>query len=456
MGLGNLADVHLGYKSLQNQFYYVKEEIIQAYGIEDHYVQPILMLGDIEPDRFLQSGSTETYVFSCDSSLADIRGSGARKYIEAMRGRPAASRKQATGYRTIEQVLRRQSGSTWYAPKAVLHRSHIWLRKAFHGTYAPLVFYDAQVLDQRCNYINPRNGLQWTELAAMLTSSVLALSVEAEGSASMGAGALELPTTKLGRLRVPDIRRLSRNESKRLVRLARTVWDDEEPVDWTDSHPQISEALVKLHQFVLDKFCGGLSARQLYLGIKTAVATRRRVAESKGKAQKAAKQADVAAVAEGIVKGVKRQTDVARFPESFVAEDCVTRPLELDPQQAYSLHLQPFLGTVHVQVEDADGQISYEDSFDQAVGEVLVRALMLGRRKFDFPGEEAVAVAALSNFFGWIRPILDSLEEACASSSLGSRYDSEVVRAAYRQLCWSKHAGEAELPKRISLQAPVT
>ena len=455
VGLGELADVHLGYKSLQNQFYYVKEETIQAYGIENQYVQPILKLDDIEPDRFRQSGSTETYVFICDSSLADIRGSGARKYIETMRERPAASPKQATGYRTIEQVLRKQSGSTWYAPKAVLHRSHIWLRKAVHGTYAPLVFEDAQVLDQRCNYINPRNGLQWTELAAMLTSSVLALSVEAEGSASMGAGALELPTTKLARLHVPDIRGLSRKERRRLVQLARTVWDGEEPVNWIGSDPQISEALRDLDQFVLDQFSDGLSAQQLYLGIKTSVATRRRVAEAKGKAQKAAKKADVAAVAEGILKGVKGQTDAARFPESFVVEDCVTRPLELDPQQPYSLHQQPFLSTVLVRVEDADGHIAYEDSFAQAVGEVLVRALMLGRRKFDFPNEEAIALAALSKFFGWIRPILDALEEACVNSSLGTRYERAVRRAAYHQLGWSEHVGDTELPERISLRTLV-
>ena len=229
--LGELAEVHLGYKSLQNQFYYVKEDTIQTYGIEDQYLQPIFRLGDTDAEKFRQSDNTDTYVFVCDSSMADIRGTGARRYIETMRGRPAASRKQTTGERTIEQALEKQSGATWYAPKAVLNRSHVWLRKAFHGTYAPLVFEDPQVLDQRCNYVNPRGRLQWTELGAMLTSSVLALSVEAEGSARMGAGALELATKKLARIRVPDIRDLSPGQRERLVQLASTVWDREEPVN---------------------------------------------------------------------------------------------------------------------------------------------------------------------------------------------------------------------------------
>ena len=134
----------------------------------------------------------------------------------------------------------------------------------------------------------------------------------------------------------------------------------------------------------------------------------------------------------------------------------MTRPLELDPQQLYSLHQKPFLGTVHVRIEDGDGQIEYEGTFGQAVGEVLARALMLGRRKLDFPDEETIAVAALSRFFGWIRPIIDTLEDACLNSSLGSRYDSEVLRATYRQLGWSEDVGNAELPEPISLPKLVT
>ena len=454
--LGRLANVHLGYKSLQNQFYYVKEETIQAYGIEDRYVRPILMLEDVEADRFVQSGSTRTFVFICADSLDEIRGSGAHKYIEAMRGRPAASTTQAAGSRTIEQALGKQSGSTWYAPKAVLHESHVWLRKAFDGTYAPFVFKDAQVLDQRCNYITPKDGLAWTELAALLTSSVFALSVEAEGSASLGAGALEMPTTKLARLRVPDIRRLSRTKRQRLVQLARLVWDDKNPVNWTDPDPQISEALGELDQFVLDAFGGGLSAQQLRAAIKTAVETRRRIAGAKSKSRKAAEKADVATVAEGIVKGIRAQIDGVQFPESFLPQDCGTRPLELDSQQSHSLLYQPFLGTVHVRVTDADDRVEFEETFGEAVGGVLVRALMLGRRKFDFPEDEVVAVAALHKFLGWIRPILDDIEEACTSSFLGGRFDSEVLRTAYLQLGWSEHVGAAELPEHISLQAYVT
>ena len=451
--LGELAEVHLGYKSLQNQFYYVKEDTVDAYGIEDQYLQPIFRLDDIESDRFRQSDDTDTYVFVCDSSLTDIRGTGARRYIETMRGRPAGTRKQTTGHRTIEQALEKQSGSTWYAPKAVLNRSHVWLRKAFHGTYAPLVFEDAQVLDQRCNFVNAKGRLQWTEVAAMLTSSVLALSVEAAGSASMGAGVLELPTTKLARVRVPDIRDLSPRQKEHLVQLARTVWDREEPVNWIDPAPHVPKAIRELDQFLLDAFGGKLSTQQLYLGIKAAVATRRRIAEAKGKAQKAARKADVAAVAEGIVKGLKRQTDAARFPESFLPELCATLPLELDPHRPYSLYHQSFLGTVHVRVEDADGHTEYEGSFDHAVGEVLARALMLGRRRLEFPSEETIAVAALRNFFGWIRPILDSLDEACVSSSLGSRYDTDVLDAVHQQLGWSTHVADADLAEHVSLPA---
>ncbi|MDE0082880.1 MAG: N-6 DNA methylase [Gammaproteobacteria bacterium] len=454
--LSTLASVHLGYKSLQNQFYYLTKETIRAYGIEDRYLHPILKLENIDTTRFLQTGMTATSVFVCTDSVADIRGTGAHRYIEAMRGRPAAAKTQATGGRTIEDALEKQSGSVWYAPKAVLHASHIWLRKAFDGTYAPFVFEDARVLDQRCNFLRPTDGVEWTELAALLTSSVFALSVEAEGSASLGGGALEMATTKLARIRVPDIRRFPPKKRQRLVLLARSVWEHDEPVNWTDTNLDISEELDQLDQFILDECGGVLSAQQLHTAIRTAVEARRRIARDKSKARKAAVKADVTTVAEGIVKGIRTQADAVQFPESFLPLGCVTRLVELDSRQPYSLLYQPFLGTVTVRVISAGDHLEFEHTVAEAIGELIVRALMLGRRNFEFPEDESVAVVALHKFVGWIRPILDEIEDACASSFLGSRLDNRVLQTTYSKLGWSEHVGATVLPEQVLLQASVT
>ena len=72
----------------------------------------------------------------------------------------------------------------------------------------------------------------------MLSSSVFSLAVEFEGVAAMGAGALELPTTLLRDVKVPDIRQLSSAQKKRVIQLSESVWAEDPPCDWrTEDEP---------------------------------------------------------------------------------------------------------------------------------------------------------------------------------------------------------------------------
>jgi hypothetical protein len=195
--LGEIGKVSLGFKSLQNQFFYVSQKTIGEFHIEKEFLQPILQLKDLEKNQYKQGGKAVQRVFYCQAKEEDLRGTGARRYIRAMENLPAAQKKQTGKHETIREALEAQGGGVWYAPKARLHKAHIWLRKAFNGTFSPFIFETAAAVDQRCNYVLPRIGVEWRVLGAVLTSSLFALAAESFGSASMGAGALEIPTTKV-------------------------------------------------------------------------------------------------------------------------------------------------------------------------------------------------------------------------------------------------------------------
>jgi hypothetical protein len=62
--------------------------------------------------------------------------------------------------------------------KARPNRHHIWLRKAFDGVFAPFLFDRGCLVDQRCNSISPISNIEWKELAASVTSSLFACSLE--------------------------------------------------------------------------------------------------------------------------------------------------------------------------------------------------------------------------------------------------------------------------------------
>jgi hypothetical protein len=135
--LSSLATVSLGYKSLQNDFFYVNKATIDTYGIEKAYLVPILMLRDLNSSVFEQSPKSSLWLFNCRNDRKDLHGTGALHYIDAMAHRRAADKKQTGKNLTIREALDAQAGGKWYAPKARPNMHHIWLRKAFNSVYAP-------------------------------------------------------------------------------------------------------------------------------------------------------------------------------------------------------------------------------------------------------------------------------------------------------------------------------
>ncbi len=283
--LGQVGRVALGYKSLQNEFYYVDRATIDAYSIEARFLEPIVMLGDLDGLAYLQGPAEGRWIFLCRESEDALRDTGALRYINAMAGRTVAQRKQSGAGRTIREVLAAQGGGLWYGPKARPHPAHIWLRKAIDTVYAPLLFKAARVVDQRCNYVEPLDGLAWEPLAAVLTATTFAYALEVCGAASMGAGALEAATTRLRTYPVFDPRMLNTAEQAELVGLARVVWTQERPLDLGRADGRPGPGLLALDRWVLARAGGRLAAEQLYEDLHGSCDTRIRVARARRSAQ---------------------------------------------------------------------------------------------------------------------------------------------------------------------------
>ncbi len=116
--LGHIATVSLGYKSLQNDFFYVNKATIDTYGVEKKYLVPIFMLRDLSSDGFEQDPKPAVWLFACKEKLGDLKGTGAIRYIEARGDRSASDKKQTGKNLTIKEALEAQSGGVWFHPKA--------------------------------------------------------------------------------------------------------------------------------------------------------------------------------------------------------------------------------------------------------------------------------------------------------------------------------------------------
>ncbi|MHB8409434.1 MAG: HsdM family class I SAM-dependent methyltransferase [Acidiferrobacterales bacterium] len=450
--LEDIAEIGIGFKSLQNDFFYVNDGVVSTYGIESQFLNPIFTLKDFDAAVYVQKPAAAQMVFTCAEAEGDLKGTGALKYIRAMARRAASQKKQSdTTQRrpdTIAEVLEKQGGRYWYAPKAAQNAARVWLRKGIGGTFAPFITKDPIVVDQRCNFAVGK-GISDDELAAVLTSSVAALSVEINGSMSMGGGVLEAPTTKLRTYPVPDIRLWDDVHRKELVRLAKAVWKKSKPVDWSAGNTPPSE-LVALDAHVLQHIGAGISTDDLYRDLTKAVEVRYRLAKDKTGKQTKRKSESVKSVAASVASKVRPLLDAKLFPESMTPAGAHVEHFDSAGMGLASIELHPMMGQTEIHLETKDG-VKTAKAWPEPVAEIIVRAILLGRAKFDFPIDGTFARPVITELDKWVTVIRNSLDDAVSASAAGSGYEEAVRADVYSLLGIHPVSLEKPLPRRIDL-----
>ena len=451
VSLSALADVRLGFKSLQNEFFYVNQHMIDSYHIEPEFLTPIVMLNALNARAYLQEPCPSTWLFNCRDRREDLRGTGALEYIEVMAGRSATRKRQAGKNLTIREALEAQGGANWYSPKARPREHQIWVRKGIGSIFAPYLFVDSALVDQRCNSISPAYDVGWQELAAALTSTLFAYSVEINGASSLGAGALEAATTKLRRYPVLDIRALSGTDRSRLVVLAEAVWSYEPPVDWAAESSRPGRALQELDEWLLTKSKSGVSLSTVYQDLRAVCFSRIAMARDKGKRKRKHKADSINSVANSIAKAIEPKLRVRRFPEDFVKGNDLDVRLNFERGSIGRISASQLLDRYSVTVVNKTGRTVFEEEFMQPVAEVIVRSLLFGRSTFSVSSDRAAMAQAVSSFIAWIEGIEGEIDRRVAESSLGTGYEEVLKGAVFEEIGLHRLTGTKVLPNEIIL-----
>ena len=448
--LSKLSQVSLGFKSLQNSYYYVSQATIDTYRIEKRFLNPIVLLKDMNPNVYWQSQQSDQWLFDCRNSMSDLRGTGARSYIEAMSGRSATSKKQSGKNQTIRQALEAQGGRSWYAPKARPHKHHIWLRKAIDGIFAPYLFETAALVDQRCNSLVPDADIDWKELAAILTSTLFAYSVEINGAA-MGAGALEAATTKLREYPVVNIRALSSKDRSKLLLLADTVWKNESPINWSGNSAEPGTALQELDAWLLHKLNRNVSTDTVYKDLRTVVLSRISVAKDKIKKTKKRSIDSTRDVAESITKTIQPKLQIRNFPEDFAQNVELNISFNFHRSSLSRITILPFMDRYEISILTKTGETVFKESLFQPVAEAIIRSILWGRSEFSVSYDHSAMLHAVSKFVGWVSTIEAEINLMIADSSLGTGYEDALRAEVFSQLGIHPMVGQNTLPTEIYL-----
>jgi hypothetical protein len=301
--------------------------------------------------------------------------------------------------------------------------------------FAPFIFEKAALVDQRCNSLSPVNGVHQDSVAAVVTSTLFANSLEINGSASMGAGALKAGTTRLRSFPVFDVRQLSAIEHKTLKHLAQEVWDNEPPLNWTDA-PQPGKHLRTLDKWLLARAGDAIPLETLYRDLSSVCAERILVASDKTRTTKKHKNESIASVAKSIAETIARLLESRRFPEDFgalgIGHDAVS--IAAPRESIRTIELHPFMHTADLTLRGEGKEPLFQASLDMNVAEAIVRALLAGRSAFIITNDAKVSGAAVSEYLNWFGNIERKLEEGIANSALGTGYEEQLTAEVFKLL----------------------
>lgn len=80
------------------------------------------------------------------------------------------------------------------------------------------------------------------------------------------------------------------------------------------------------------------------------------------------------------------------------------------------------MGQTEIHLKTNDSDIAAE-VWPESVAEIILRAILLGRSKFDFPTDKAMARLVITETDEWIAVIRDTLNDAVSASAAGSGYE---------------------------------
>ncbi len=430
--LGDYFAVTLGYKTLMNDFFYLDQETIDAWSIEERFLQPILRLSDLDGMAYIQPTSGEIKLFFCTVEPGDLRGTGAGKYIDWAARQETGTKKQAGAPMTWKEALDKQGGTYWWRPKAALKPTKIALRKGIDVLHAPLIFPKPVNVDQRLYSVKPKESVDEGLATAYLCSSLFALSLEVNSDLGLGAGVLTLGVRSLIELPCPDLGRDFDPQALSSLGQALDALLKTRPPSALDVHPG---APIRQLDIGLMKILGlsHLDVDRVRSEVARLTASRKLLASERRSFKVAAAELDVNSVADNIFEKLKAWLSGRRFPEDFESSEDL---MHLNfPNVSLSAETFVMMGQCDLTIlqTDQSRKVLFAASYDAPVGEMILRSLQMGRRDFHVVTSHERALAALGEFESFLDELQLRLDSAIAETGIGPRWEGEIRRRVLDQ-----------------------
>lgn len=423
--LGDFVRVSLGYKTLMNDFYYLDSETVEVWGIEERFLKPVLMLADLDAKSYIQNVVGRSQLFYCPCEPSDLRGTGAGRYIDWAARQETGAKKQSAAPTTWEDALSKQGGKYWWWPKAALKPTQIALRKAVDILYAPFIFDEPVFVDQRLYTVTAKSDVDEDVVKAYLCSSLFPLALEVNADLGLGAGALTLNVRSITGLPAPDLLKASRRDLTELKQALAGVLS--KPTVAAPSFEK-NRDILRLDSALLDVLEISADAKEVGREVSRLATSRKTLASKRKSLRAMAADLDVASVADSLYERLKSWLSGRQFPEDY--QDSSHRVQFNFPSSALSVQTMSIMGHCEISVVQSEGKqnLLYSENVDASYAELILRALQMGRRRFEVSSAPEDCMRALDDLGRFLDDLEERLIADIADMGIGPRWEGEVRR----------------------------
>lgn len=200
--LRQIAEPRRGYTTGINQFFYLDEETIKHWGIEEEFLAPVLKSPKEFEGILIDPTALEVKVFLCSKSKEELRKEsklGALRYIEW------GEKQTTTDGVPWPEVPTVRHRPYWYT-LSVPRLTKVFWTKSYDIRFLQRFCEERIHADQRVYQILEKDGVPPKLLAAILNSSVFSLLIELSGRVNLGDGALDTTVEEAREyMLIPDV-----------------------------------------------------------------------------------------------------------------------------------------------------------------------------------------------------------------------------------------------------------
>jgi type I restriction-modification system DNA methylase subunit len=400
--LNQVANIRRGFTTGINEFFYLTEERIKHWGIEEEFLAPVIKSPKESESIAIDSSKLELKVFLCSKSKEELLKEhklGALKYIEW--GEQQVTR---DGILWTQCATVKDRKPYWYTLSPQMLVKILWVKdydKTFKEGYSDKPI----LLDQQLYAVHPKEDGKDKIMSAILNSHLFFLSLELSGRIPFGEGVLWTTVEEAEEYAlVPDFRVFAPNYVEKIAQAFEEL--SKRPVKPIFEEVKMADRQ-KLDGLILQAL--GLDPKKylkpIYDGLTELVRERIELANMRKKVKQVKTERDVDRLKKQVIEEVLPY-GLKKFPEQFL-----DKPLKPEEYQNISVPGEPlklgmfFLGTMEVV---SDSGFKYQaQSVEEA--KYIIYSQKPATYVVSLPKDKVVLTKAVNDYERYLDKLRDDL-----------------------------------------------